>query len=49
MSYRRLIRLELYKLEKHLLGDQEYEPFNRLFRRSTRLRQANRRDMLVLP
>lgn len=27
VSYRRLIRLELYKLEKHLLGDQEYEPF----------------------
>jgi len=27
VSYRRLIRLELYKLEKHLLGDEEYEPF----------------------
>ena len=26
-SYRRLIRLELYKLEKHLLGEQEYKPF----------------------
>lgn len=27
VSYRRLIRLELYKLEKHLIGEQEYEPF----------------------
>lgn len=27
VSYRRLIRLELYKLEKHLLGEQQYEPF----------------------
>jgi CRISPR-associated protein Cas1 len=27
VSYRRLIRLELYKLEKHLLGEDEYEPF----------------------
>lgn len=27
VSYRRLIRLELYKLEKHLLGEKEYEPF----------------------
>ncbi len=27
VSYRRLIRLELYKLEKHLLGDEEYKPF----------------------
>ena len=27
VSYRRLIRLELYKLEKHLLGEQEYRPF----------------------
>jgi len=26
VSYRRLIRLELYKLEKHLIGDEEYEP-----------------------
>ncbi|MEN3187093.1 MAG: type I-B CRISPR-associated endonuclease Cas1b [Atribacterota bacterium] len=26
VSYRRLIRLELYKLEKHLLGEEEYEP-----------------------
>ncbi|MCG0275817.1 MAG: type I-B CRISPR-associated endonuclease Cas1b [Thermosediminibacteraceae bacterium] len=27
VSYRRLIRLELYKLEKHLMGEQEYSPF----------------------
>ncbi len=27
VSYRRLIRLELYKLEKHLIGEEEYEPF----------------------
>lgn len=27
VSYRRLIRLECYKLVKHLLGEQEYEPF----------------------
>jgi len=27
VSYRRLIRMELYKLEKHLMGEQEYEPF----------------------
>lgn len=27
ISYRRLVRLELYKLEKHLLGEKEYEPF----------------------
>jgi CRISPR-associated protein Cas1 len=26
-SYQRLIRLELYKLEKHLIGEKEYEPF----------------------
>ncbi|HHV61463.1 MAG TPA: type I-B CRISPR-associated endonuclease Cas1 [Firmicutes bacterium] len=28
VSYRRLIRLELYKVEKHLMGEQEYEPFS---------------------
>jgi CRISPR-associated protein Cas1 len=28
VSYRRLIRMELYKLEKHLIGEQEYVPFN---------------------
>ncbi len=27
VSYRRFIRLELYKLEKHFLGDGEYHPF----------------------
>lgn len=27
VSYRRLIRLELYKLQKHLMGEEEYEPF----------------------
>jgi len=27
VSYRRLIRLELYKLEKHLMGEKDYEPF----------------------
>ncbi len=27
VSYRRLIRLELYKLEKHLIGEEEYDPF----------------------
>ena len=26
-SYRRLIRIELYKLEKHLIGEKEYTPF----------------------
>lgn len=27
VTYRRLIRLELYKLEKHLMGEQPYAPF----------------------
>ena len=27
VSYRRLIRLELYKLEKHLIGESEYDPY----------------------
>lgn len=27
VSYRRLLRLELYKLEKHLMGEKEYAPF----------------------
>lgn len=27
ISYRRLIRLEHYKLEKHLIGEEPYEPF----------------------
>ena len=26
VSYLRLIRMEVYKLEKHLLGDELYEP-----------------------
>ncbi len=31
VSYRRLIRLELYKLAKHLMGEQKYEPFTALW------------------
>jgi CRISPR-associated protein Cas1 len=27
VSYRRLLRLELYKLEKHFIGEEEYRPF----------------------
>jgi len=27
VSYRELIKLELFKIEKHLMGDKEYEPF----------------------
>jgi CRISPR-associated protein Cas1 len=27
VSYRRLIRMELYKLEKHLMGEEEYRPY----------------------
>ncbi len=27
VSYRRLIRMELYKLEKHLMNEKKYEPF----------------------
>lgn len=27
VSYRRLIRLDLYRLEKHLIGEEEYDPF----------------------
>ena len=27
VSYRRLMRLELYKLEKHFIGEKEYSPF----------------------
>ncbi|HDP67999.1 MAG TPA: type I-B CRISPR-associated endonuclease Cas1 [Candidatus Marinimicrobia bacterium] len=29
VSYRRLIRLELYKLMKHLMGEKEYKPFHK--------------------
>ncbi|RLG59704.1 subtype I-B CRISPR-associated endonuclease Cas1 [Candidatus Geothermarchaeota archaeon] len=27
ISYQRLIRLELYKIEKHLIGEKEYQPY----------------------
>jgi CRISPR-associated protein Cas1 len=27
VSYRHLIRLELYKIQKHLMGEEEYQPF----------------------
>jgi len=27
VSYRRLVRMELYKIEKHVLGEKDYEPF----------------------
>lgn len=27
VTYRNLIRMELYKIEKHLIGDEEYQPF----------------------
>ena len=27
VSYRHLIRLELYKIQKHLIGEEEYKPF----------------------
>jgi CRISPR-associated protein Cas1 len=27
VSYRRLIRLELYKIEKHIMGEKTYTPF----------------------
>ncbi|MFU2158311.1 CRISPR-associated endonuclease Cas1 [Caldisericum sp. AR60] len=27
VSYRTLIRLELYKIEKHIMGEKEYSPF----------------------
>lgn len=31
ISYRRLIRMELYKLQKHLMGEEAYEPFEALW------------------
>ncbi|PMB05740.1 subtype I-B CRISPR-associated endonuclease Cas1 [Fischerella thermalis CCMEE 5273] len=31
VSYRRLIRLELYKLQKHILGEKVYEPYQSLW------------------
>lgn len=27
VSYRRLVRMELYKLEKHMIGEKKYEPY----------------------
>ena len=27
VSYRRLIRMEVYKLQKHIIGEEKYEPF----------------------
>lgn len=31
VSYRRLIRLEIYKLQKHLMGEQNYSPYQALW------------------
>ncbi|MDQ0340791.1 CRISPR-associated protein Cas1 [Caldalkalibacillus uzonensis] len=31
VSYRRLMRLELYKIQKHILGEKEYEPYQALW------------------
>lgn len=31
VSNRRLIRLELYKLQKHILGEKQYEPYQSLW------------------
>jgi CRISPR-associated protein Cas1 len=31
VSYRRLIRLELYKLQKHIMGEKEYVPYRSLW------------------
>ncbi|MBO8165041.1 MAG: type I-B CRISPR-associated endonuclease Cas1 [Brevibacillus sp.] len=31
VSYRRLIRLELYKLQKHVMGEKAYEPYQSLW------------------
>jgi CRISPR-associated protein Cas1 len=31
VSYRRLMRLELYKLQKHFLGEKQYEPYQSLW------------------
>jgi CRISPR-associated protein Cas1 len=31
VSYRRLIRLELYKIQKHIMGEKEYEPYQSLW------------------
>ncbi len=31
VSYRRLLRMELYKLQKHMMGEKAYEPFEALW------------------
>lgn len=31
VSYRRLIRLELYKIQKHVMGEKKYEPYRSLW------------------
>lgn len=31
VSYRRLFRLELYKIQKHILGEKQYEPYEALW------------------
>ncbi|MCY9512040.1 type I-B CRISPR-associated endonuclease Cas1b [Paenibacillus larvae] len=31
VSYRRLLRMELYKLQKHVMGEKEYEPYEALW------------------
>jgi CRISPR-associated protein Cas1 len=31
VSYRRMMRLELYKLQKHILGEREYTPYQSLW------------------
>jgi CRISPR-associated protein Cas1 len=31
VSYRRLIRLELYKVQKHIMGEKIYEPYQSLW------------------
>lgn len=31
VSYRRMIRLELYKIQKHILGEKEYQPYQSLW------------------
>lgn len=31
VSYRRLMRLELYKIQKHVMGEKEYEPYRSLW------------------
>lgn len=31
VSYRRMMRLELYKIQKHIMGEKEYEPYQSLW------------------